>query len=274
GDIRSAFPHVDSSLVNHDLAYPAMLRFLPAGLAGLVIAGLTAAYVSTIITHLNWGTSYLVHDCYRRFLRPGSSERHYVWVARVTMVGLMVLSAVLSFYLVSAKTAFDLLLSIGAGTGLLYLLRWFWWRINAWAEIAAMVGSFGLAIMFHIARLNGLEWSSATTLLLSIAVTTVIWVTVAYVTPPTPRDTLRRFYELVRPAGPGWRQVREESGLPPSHDNLPSGILAAFLGAIAVWSMLFAVGAGLYGQTLRAFVLSALALVTGFGCVRVFWRKA
>lgn len=274
GDIRSAFPHVDSSLVNHDLAYPAMLRFLPAGLAGLVIAGLTAAYVSTIITHLNWGTSYLVHDCYRRFLRPGSSERHYVWVARVTMVGLMVLSAVLSFYLVSAKTAFDLLLSIGAGTGLLYLLRWFWWRINAWAEIAAMAGSFGLAIMFHIARLNGLEWSSATTLLLSIAATTVIWMTVAYVTPPTPRDTLRRFYELVRPAGPGWRQVREESGLPPSHDNLPSGILAAFLGAIAVWSMLFAVGAGLYGQTLRAFVLSALALVTGFGCVRVFWRKA
>src|SRR5690606_30527812 len=140
-------------------------------------------------THLNWGTSYLVHDFYRRFLVPGSSERHYVWVARVCMVGLMFASAVLSYTLVSAKTAFDLMLSIGAGTGLLYLLRWFWWRINAWAEIAAMGGSFVLALGFHIARLNGLEWSSATTLVMSIAATTVLWVAVAYLTPATPRDT-------------------------------------------------------------------------------------
>jgi solute:Na+ symporter, SSS family len=272
-DIRAAFPHVDPALINHDLAYPAMLRFLPPGLAGLMVAGLTAAYVSTIITHLNWGTSYLVHDCYRRFLRPGASERHYVWTARAAMVGLMLVSGTLTFFLDSAKTTFDLLLSIGAGTGLLYLLRWFWWRVNAWAEIAAMIGSFVLAVGFHFARRQGLAWSGATTLLCSVGLTTVLWVVVAYLSPSTSRATLRRFYELVRPAGPGWRRIREETGLPASSDNLPSGMLAALLGALAVWAALFATGSALYGETSRAVVLGAIALVTGAGCVRLIPRR-
>ena len=130
-DIRRAFPRVDPAWINHDLGYPAMLRFLPTGLAGLMLGGLAAAYLSTIITHLNWGTSYLVHDLYRRFLRPGESERHYVWIGRAVPVVLMVLAGLVTFRLQSAKLAFDLMLSIGAGTGLLYLLRWFWWRVNA-----------------------------------------------------------------------------------------------------------------------------------------------
>lgn len=270
-DIRHAFPHVDPALINHDLAYPAMLRFLPVGVAGLMIAGLTAAYVSTIITHLNWGTSYLVHDCYRRFLRPGGTERHYVWVGRAVTTALMVLAGLLTFQLESAKVTFDLMLSIGAGTGLLYLLRWFWWRINAWAEIAAMAGSFALAVGFHVAQRAGLGWPGHVTLIASIVVTTVLWIAVAYLTPATDRAVLQRFYTAIRPAGPGWRGIREQLGLPPAQRNLAAGVLTAALGATAVWSALFATGSLLYGQPARAAGLAILALALGLTGWRV-WR--
>ncbi len=258
-DIRAAFPHVDPALINHDLAYPAMLRFLPAGVAGLMLAGLTAAYISTIITHLNWGTSYLVHDCYRRFLRPTASERHYVWIGRLVTGLLMILSGLLTFQLESAKVTFDLMLSIGAGTGLLYLLRWFWWRINAWAEIAAMAGSFVLAFGFFIAQRHGLGWPSHVTLVLSVALTTVLWLVVAYLTPATSAATLKNFYTLVRPAGPGWRTIRNETNLPASTDNLPAGLLSVALGTTAIWSALFATGSFLYGLTTRGLLLAAVA---------------
>lgn len=262
-DIRAAFPNVDPALINHDMAYPAMLKFLPTGFAGLMIAGLTAAYISTMITHLNWGTSYLVHDFYRRFLRPGRTESHYIWVGRGVTVGLMLVAGWVTFQLDSAKLAFDLLLSIGAGTGLLYLLRWFWWRVNAWAEIAAMVVSFLLAVGFVVARQNGLGWPSHYTLVIAVAVTTVAWIAVAYLTPQTAPETLRRFYELVRPAGPGWRAIREATGLPASTDNLPAGIVAVFVGTTFVWAALFAAGSFLYGATARAIGLTVLAVVTG-----------
>ena len=269
GDIRRALPHLDPALVNHDMAYPAMLRFLPSGVAGLMVAGLTAAYISTIITHLNWGTSYLVHDCYRRFLRPAQPERHYIWVGRGMTVVLMLISGWLSLHLESAKTSFDLLLSIGAGTGLIYLLRWFWWRVNAWAEIAAMAGSFLLAVVFQVARAGGLDWPSHYTLLATVIGTTALWVTVAYLTPATDRATLRRFYEKVRPAGPGWRAIREETGLPATTDNLPAGLLAAALGATAIWSALFATGGFLYGHHAQGAGLTVLAVAAGGGCLRL-----
>jgi solute:Na+ symporter, SSS family len=268
-DIRQALPHLDSSLVNHDMAYPAMLRFLPVGFAGLMVAGLTAAYISTIITHLNWGTSYLVHDCYRRFLRPGRTESHYIWVSRAMTVVLMVVSGWVSLHLESSKASFDLLLSIGAGTGLLYLLRWFWWRVNAWAEIAAMAGSFLFAVGFHIAQLRGLNWPSHYVLIASIALTTILWLVVAFLSPVTDAETLRRFYEKVRPAGPGWRAIRERLGLAPSPDSLPLGLLATVLGAIAIWSALFATGSFLYGHLSQAVILTILAIGTGSGCVRL-----
>ncbi len=272
GDIKTALPGVNPALINHDMAYPAMLRFLPVGFAGLMIAGLTAAYISTIITHLNWGTSYLVHDLYRRFLRPGRSERHYIWTARGVTVGLMLVAGWVTFQLESAKVAFDLLLSIGAGTGLLYLLRWFWWRVNAWAEIAAMVASFVLAVALYIAQQRGLGWPSHYALIFSIGVTTVVWIAVAFLTPATAPETLRKFYALVRPAGPGWRAIRAASGLPASADSLPMGILAALLGALAVWSTLFATGCFLYGQGMRGVILTVVAAVTGIGCVRLLVR--
>jgi len=272
-DIRRAFPHVDPAWINHDLGYPAMLRFLPTGLAGLMLGGLAAAYLSTIITHLNWGTSYLVHDLYRRFLRPGASERHYVWVGRAAPVVLMVLAGVVTYRLQSAKLAFDLMLSIGAGTGLLYLLRWFWWRVNAWAEIAAMAGSFVFAVGFHIEVRAGLDWPGYATLIASVGLTTVVWVATAFLAPATPPETLRRFYELVRPAGPGWRAVRAESGLPASPDNLPTALLAALCGAVAIWSILLATGSLLYGERVRSGLLAGLALAAGTACFRLGWGR-
>ena len=272
-DIRRAFPRVDPAWINHDLGYPAMLRFLPTGLAGLMLGGLAAAYLSTIITHLNWGTSYLVHDLYRRFLRPGESERHYVWIGRAVPVVLMVLAGLVTFRLQSAKLAFDLMLSIGAGTGLLYLLRWFWWRVNAWAEIAAMVSSFGFAVGFHFATQAGLKWPPHVTLVASVGLTTIVWVATTFLTPPTPPETLRRFYDLVRPAGPGWGKIRAESGLPASSDSLPNGLLAALCGAVAVWSALFATGSFLYGNPGRSALLAVLAALTGAGCFHLVWGR-
>ena len=172
-DIQTALPHVSDDLIGNDLAYPAMLTLLPAGLLGLLVASLLSAYVSTMSTHLNWGCSYLVHDLYRRFLKPDASERHLVWLSRVVTAVLMVVSGATVFLLSTAGEAFHLLLSIGAGTGLIYLLRWFWWRINAWSEIAAMAASFTIALALLVARKSGLDLSSHAALVWSVALTTV-----------------------------------------------------------------------------------------------------
>src|SRR5436305_1269539 len=147
--IAARLPHIDRAIVRNDLAYSAMLVYLPHGLFGLMIASLAAAYMSTISTHLNWGASYAVEDCYRRFVAPDKDERHYVWVGRSVTVGLIVLASALSLWLQNSYQAFQILLQIGAGTGLIFLLRWFWWRINAWSEIAGMVISFVVAVYFQ-----------------------------------------------------------------------------------------------------------------------------
>src|SRR6187397_1169385 len=154
-DIQAAFPAADPRLIGHDSAFPAMLKFLPAGFAGLMLGGLIAANSSTILTHLNWGSSYLVHDFYRRFIAPDADEHHYVTVGRWCTFGLYVVAALLSYGLESAQDAFEILISIGAGTGLLYLLRWFWWRINAWTEVVAMLASFTISLIFFIMRKTG-----------------------------------------------------------------------------------------------------------------------
>ena len=185
-----------------------MMRFLPAGFLGLVVAGTLAAYRSTIETHLNWGTSYLVHDFYRRFLNRGATEKHYVFVGRLTTALLMVAAALMTYALGTAKEAFDLILSIGAGTGLLYLLRWFWWRVSAWSEIAAMVSSFVVALGFFIARKNGLELASHVSLLVTVGVDDHrVGGDDASSRRRPIAGTLVAFYQLVRPAGPGWRPV-------------------------------------------------------------------
>jgi SSS family solute:Na+ symporter len=265
-DIAAALPHVDPKLIGHDMAYPAMLRFLPAGVLGLMVAGLLAAYISTISTHLNWGTSYLVNDLYRHYVRREATEQHYVLVGRVVTALLMIAAAGLTYVLDTARESFELLLSIGAGTGLLYLLRWFWWRINAWSEIVAMLGSFAVSIALFIARKNGLELASHQSLLITVGVTTLLWIAATLLTRPTDRATLVAFYRLVRPAGPGWRSVRAEAGVEAAPDSIAHALLGWVLGIVAVYSALFGTGSFLYGRTPQAllffgtFVVSAVAL--------------
>ncbi len=274
-DIARTFPYVDPALIGHDMAYPAMLKFLPPGFMGLMVAGLLAAYISTLSTHLNWGTSYLVHDLYRRFMKPGASEKHYVLAGRIVTGLLMLLAALLTFVLESARASFELLMSIGAGTGLLYLLRWFWWRINAWSEIAAMASSFLIAVGFFVAGKMGASIPSHVSLLITVAATTVAWVAVTFLTPPTDRQTLIAFYRLVRPAGKGWESVRAEAGVGPSPDSLPMNLLGWVLGCTFVYAALFGVGTLLYGRTTQAFVWLALFLASGFGLLRILprlWR--
>jgi len=267
-DIARAYPYVDPKLIGHDMAYPAMLRFLPAGFLGAMVAGLLAAYRSTIETHLNWGTSYLVHDFYRRFLRPGETEKHYVLVGRLTTAGLMIVAALLTFALDTAKESFELILSIGAGTGLLYILRWFWWRINAWSEVAAMVSSFLIALGFFIARKSGVSISSEASLVITIVATTIIWVTVTFVAPATDKARLLSFYKLVRPAGPGWKDVRAEANLPASPDSLTRSLLGWILGCTFVYSALFGTGSFLYGRTGAGTAWLVAFVVTG----SLLWR--
>ncbi len=274
-DIERTFPYVDRNLIGHDMAYPAMLTFLPPGFLGLMIAGLLAAYVSTLSTHLNWGTSYLVHDFYRRFLKPGASEKHYVLTGRIVTGLLMLVAALLTYVLDSARASFELLMSIGAGTGLLYLLRWFWWRINAWSEIAAMASSFVIAAGFFVAGKMGATIPAHVSLLITVAATTVVWVAVTLLSAPTDRRTLIDFYKLVRPAGPGWNSVRAESGVGPSPDSLPMSLLGWVLGCTFVYAALFGAGSFLYGRTAQGTVWLVLFLLSGFGLLRLLprmWR--
>ena len=270
-DIGRALPHVDPRLIGHDMAYPAMLRFLPPGLLGLMIAGLLAAYVSTISTHLNWGTSYVVHDLYRRFLRPGESERHYVMVGRLVTAALMAVAGLLTFVLETAQTSFNLLLSVGAGTGLLYLLRWFWWRINAWSEIAAMASSFVVAVAFFVAGRQGADVPPHQSLLLSIAITTVVWLSATWLTRPTDEAVLVSFYRRVRPAGPGWGPIAARAGAGPAR-TLGASLWATLLGSAAIYGALFATGAWLYGQPARAAVFAAISVAGVAGVARLLPR--
>jgi len=268
--LRSAFPSVEAKIVRHDMAYPAMLTRLPRGLLGLVAASLIAAYMSTISTHLNWGSSYIVNDVYRRFINPAAGEGRSVLVGRASTVLLMVAACVLARYLENAKRAFDLILQIGAGTGLLFILRWFWWRINAFSEITAMAASFFVACYFELVHPHtGLAvppaWQKLVT---GVSLTTAAWVAVTLLTPPANEHTLRSFYRLAQPGGPGWRRVLRRAaaeGQPlvtePESWPVPGGILCMFLGTAAVYTALFATGCWIYGRIMPAAVLTTAAAV-------------
>ncbi len=263
--LRQAYPEMAESKIGHDLAYPAMMKYLPKGFLGLMLAGLLAAYVSTMITHLNWGTSYLVHDFYQRFMNPGASQGHYILIGRVATGLLMIISGWLTLHLESAKQNFDIILSIGAGTGLLYLMRWFWWRITAWSEIAAMASSFIVAVFV----MPAIDLPGHIELILSVAITTVVWVVVTLVTPPADGEKLESFYRLVRPAGPGWKHIREKTGLPPAADSLSQEMLGWAVGTIAVWTGLFTTGSFLFGKTTQGFALLAVFLVSSAFLVKL-----
>jgi SSS family solute:Na+ symporter len=276
-DIQLRFPGVAPSLIGNDIAYPAMLVFLPAGFAGFMVAGIFAAYRSTIETHLNWGTSYLVHDFYQRFIRPESTQRELVFAGRLVTVLLMILGVLFTLALDNAKNSFNLLLSIGAGTGLIYLLRWFWWRINAWSEVSAMLSSFVVAFAFFVAAKLGHTADTTVVLLTTIAVTTVVWVAVTFCTPPVERSVLAEFYARVRPAGPGWEKIRRESGLGASPDSLTLALAGWVLGLASVYGALFATGAFVYGRPQQGAVWSAVAAAGVAGLLAIgrrLWRPA
>jgi SSS family solute:Na+ symporter len=271
-DIARTFPYVDTRLIGHDMAYPAMLKFLPPGFMGLMIAALLAAYVSTLSTCLNWGTSYVVHDFYRRFVRTDAPERHYVLAGRLVTGLLMLVGALVTFVLDSARESFQLMMSIGAGTGLIYLLRWFWWRVNAWSEIAAMVSSFLIAVGFFIASKMGMGVPAHLSLVVTVAVTTAVWIGVAYLTAPTDHQTLVSFYRLLRPAGPGWKRFRAETGVEGSPDSAPMALLGWVVGCAFVYASLFGAGSYLYGRTTQGAVWTLIWLASGIGLLRLLPR--
>ncbi len=273
--IKSAFPAADVALIGHDSAFPAMLKFLPVGFVGLMVGGLIAANSSTILTHLNWGSSYLVHDFYRRFINKDATEGHYINVGRLSTVVLYVFAAVLSLFMTSAQQAFEVLLSIGAGTGLIYIARWFWWRVSAWCEIVAMVMSLVTSLAVPLLMPDD---GFATRTIVQVAITTLAWLITAYVGPETDRATLISFYRKVKPVGPGWTDIRAAAGVTDAEvaqeNRIGSALLGWISGCVVIWSSLFAIGNFLYssGDPTRlkmAWILTAVFAVSGYVLLKV-----
>jgi solute:Na+ symporter, SSS family len=269
--LREAFPHIPEDKIGHDLAYSAMLTFLPSGLLGLICASLMSAYMSTISTHLNWGSSYLVNDLYLRFMNTKATDKEQVMVGRISTLVLMIVSSLFALYLTNALQAFNILLQIGAGTGLIFILRWFWWRINAWTEISGMLASFLIALYFTFGPYAELadHWKFCW----GVGLTTIIWLTVTALTQPESPEKLRAFYTLIRPQGPGWKTVREELNLDESVKGSPLSIqiLGMFVGTLFVYSSLFATGFYLYGEMGSAAIAGTTALLSGIFLRRI-WK--
>ena len=268
--LQAAFPNIDAKVINDDLAFPAMLTYLPSGLLGIVVASLIAAYMSTISTQLNWGSSYLVNDFYRRFIRPDASDKQLVGVGRLATVLIMICSGVLALYLQNALQAFNILLQIGAGTGLLFILRWFWWRINAYSELAAMVVSFVVALYFELVYTG--DMPDHLRLLTGIGITTAGWVLVTFLTPASEQSTLVSFYRLIKPHAAGWQPVIHrainELQLDAEHQpvtgKLPLEIMSMVAGCFGVYGALFATGFFLYGQTGPGWIAAATSALAAF----------
>ena len=270
-DLQVAFPEIDTSIIGHDLAYPAMMTLLPSGLLGLLLASLAAAFMSTIASHLNWGSSYVVNDFYRRFFEPNASEKKLVLYGRITIVLLMLFSCLLALLLSNALQAFAILLQIGAGTGLLFILRWFWHRINIYSEISAMIVSFIVALYLQIIhpRLGFDPLSAESQLIIGVTITTFSWILITYLTPEEDKKVLREFYKKIQPGGRGWKKVVDEAkeeginlkGKKEAWD-VPTGILCMILGCFFVYSILFSIGYFLYSEFNFAIILLTVSIIS------------
>ncbi len=263
-DIQKAFPNLPVDKLGHDVAYPAMLSLLPSGLLGLVAASLIAAFMSTMSTQLNLGASYLVNDFYHRFIKPDASDKDLVRVGRLFTILSIFLGGGLGLFLTSAGQAFTLLLMIGAGTGLIYILLWFWWRINAYTEIVAMISSLAIAAYFNFGNSSLEEWEK---IVFGAMLTTIVWVVATFVTPPDDEKTLQNFVKKINPGGPGWSKYSMTTGEP---WVLPKGILLMVLGCIAVYSILIGVGQLIYGNPI-GYILIILSIISGFG-LKQLWK--
>ncbi len=284
--IKEAFPNVADNKLGHDLAYSAMLTKLPSGLLGIVLASLVAAYMSTISTHLNWGASYIVNDFYKQQINPNASEKKLVLVGRVSTVVLMLFSALFALLLTNALQLFEVILMFGAGTGLIFILRWFWWRINAWSEIAAMFSSGIISILLNFTSFGEVLFNAETGVFPSwfkfpfiVLITTLVWVITTFLTSPEKDQVLYNFYKKIQPGGNGWKHItnkaqNENINLINSNEkwSVPNGILAMLLGTIFIYSCMFATGYWIYGKYTLALIITTVAVVFAYLLIKV-WKK-
>ena len=273
--IQAAFPNISEDKLGQDLAYPAMLTLLPSGLLGLVVASLVAAYMSTISTHLNWGSSYIVNDFYKQQINKDASEKELVNIGRVSTILLFILSSIFALLLTNALQLFDVILMFGAGTGLIFILRWFWWRINAWSEIAAMFVSGFVSIVLNFSSLGTYLFSDSGIMdsyykfPAVVLFTTIVWLIVTYLTKPDSEETLINFYKKTNPGGPGWKKIQSNAtkkGINLKGDNdskwsVPQGILCMIYGCFAIYSILFSTGYFIYGQLFNGYISLTIAVV-------------
>ncbi len=291
--IKAEFPAITGEYLKDDIAYPVMLSKIGPGWLGLVVASLIAAYMSTIGTHLNWGSSYLVNDFYKRFVNPKAPEKKLVLIGRLSTISLMVIAGLIALvFLEDATQAFNILLLSGAGSGLIYLLRWFWWRINAWTEVFAMVvativavilifvvndlalantfsGVYPLPENFHELDPKALSGTVfPIKLILAVVCTTIAWVLGMLLTRPESKETLRSFYRLTRPGGPGWSKIVKEAVADGDFIDekdkglaweMPLQILCVFIGCIVIYSFLFSIGSFVYHDVLWGTILAFIA---------------
>lgn len=270
-DIGAEFPN---ATLGHDLGYSAMLTNLPPGLLGIVIASLIAAFMSTISTHLNWGSSYISLDFYKRFVKPEATEKELVNVGRISTIVLMVLAAIIALFLSNAKSAFEILLQIGAGTGSIFILRWFWWRVNAYSEITGMIVSFLVALLFEWVDFG---FEGYEKLIYGVAITTLSWIVVTLLTRPTDTATLARFYNKVTPYGKGWNAFKkmaseENIEIKKTHDVFTIDLASMLLGIVFVYTALFATGYVIYGNWMGALILMTIAVVSSLLIFKL-WNK-
>jgi Na+/proline symporter len=284
--IRNEFPHISETYLKDDIAYPVMLSKLGPGWLGLVVASIIAAYMSTIGTHLNWGSSYVVNDFYKRFIRPGATEKDMVRMGRITTLILMVIAGTFALtFLNNATQAFNVLLLSGAGTGAIYLLRWFWWRINAWTEVVAMIQATIVAVILvffvddeavSTPVLDGFTMK----LLISVLITTITWLLTTLLTRPEKMEQLIRFYQLTRPGGPGWKRIVNEAaerGIDLNDQTgkgweMPVQLLMVFIGCVVIYSALFSIGNFVYGEEIYGFILLGVTAIGTYILFRLFDR--
>jgi len=276
--IQEAFPAVSEDKLGHDLAYSAMLTKLPTGLLGLVLASLIAAYMSTISTHLNWGASYVVNDFYTQQINPTATEKQKVIVGRLATVILFLASAVLALLLTNALQLFDFILMFGAGTGLIFILRWFWWRINAWSEISAIFVSGIVSVLLNMEVVASVLFGETALMPeymkfpMVVFITTVVWLVVTFTTPAEDKEVLLSFYKKTVPGGPGWKAIVGNEQIESEGWSVPSGILAMLLALTMIYCLLFATGYFIYGNIQLGGALTIVALIAAYLLSKV-WNR-